>query len=224
MNMAKTTKTVLPIIKPVLTVTKVTDTDLLPLLMKAYEGLLNNAAFSTPPIDMPGFKAAIDAYSAAVTAAQDGGKAAITALSKARTNVVVMYRSLGHYVETACKGDENTFVSSGFNAVPKKQKTPAQPASVPTVSVTQGANSGTASASIPKDPNAKTYDIRYAPVLPAGAAPGTNVSWTIVQVATVKPPTTISNLTPGTTYTFQVRAFNKLGFSDWSNPVNLMII
>ena len=108
---AKTTKTTLPIIKPVLDVAKVTDANLLTLLMKAYEGLLNNAAFSTPPIDMPGFKAAIDMYSAAVTAALDGGKAAITALSKARSNVVVMYRSLGHYVETACKGDENTFAN-----------------------------------------------------------------------------------------------------------------
>jgi hypothetical protein len=221
--MAKTTKTTLPIIRPLLTVTTVTNTDLLPRLTKVYDGMLNNTAYPSPTIDMPGYKAAIDAYSAAVTAALDGGKTAITALSKARSNVVVMYRSLGHYVETACKGDENTFVSSGFTAVPKPQKTPAQPVSVPTISVSQGANSGTASGTISKVAQAKTYDIRFAPALPAGAAAGTNVSWTLVSVAGVKPPTVINNLTPGTTYQFQARAFGKLGFSDWSDPVNLMV-
>ena len=34
--------------------------------------------------------------------------------------------------------------------------------------------------------------------------------------------TTISNLTPGTTYQFQVRGLGKLGYSDWSDPVNFI--
>jgi hypothetical protein len=220
--MAKTTKTTLPIIKPVLTVTKVTDTDLVPMLLKVYDDMLNNAAFTTPPIDMPGFKAAIDAYSAAITAALDGGKTAITALGKARSNVVVMYRSLGHYVETACKGDMPTFVSSGFTAEPKPVKTPAQPVSVPSISVVQGATSGQGIATLSKVVGAHTYDIRYMPA-PAAAA-GTNVSWTLFSVATTRPATPINNLTPGTTYQFQARAFGKLGFSDWSDSVSLMVI
>jgi hypothetical protein len=37
--------------------------------------------------------------------------------------------------------------------------------------------------------------------------------------ATTKPPTAVNNLTPGTSYTFQVRAFGKLGYSDWSAAV-----
>ena len=32
------------------------------------------------------------------------------------------------------------------------------------------------------------------------------------------------NLAPGTIYTFQVRAFGTLGYTDWSNPVQRMCI
>ncbi len=32
----------------------------------------------------------------------------------------------------------------------------------------------------------------------------------------------ISNLTPGTTYTFQVRALGRLGYTNWSDPVSRM--
>jgi len=60
---------------------------------------------------MAGFKAAIDAYTAA--AALDGGKSAITERDKRRADAVIMLRLLGHYVEVACKGDPHTFVSSG---------------------------------------------------------------------------------------------------------------
>ena len=41
--------------------------------------MLNNAAYPNPPVDMAGLKAAIDTYTAAVTAALDGGKTAIVA-------------------------------------------------------------------------------------------------------------------------------------------------
>jgi hypothetical protein len=34
----------------------------------------------------------------------------------------------------------------------------------------------------------------------------------------------VENLTPGTTYMFQVRAYGKLGYTDWSQPVQRMVI
>jgi hypothetical protein len=40
----------------------------------------------------------------------------------------------------------------------------------------------------------------------------------------VKPPVSIGNLTPGTTYSFQVRALSKLGYSGWSDSANRMTI
>jgi hypothetical protein len=68
--------------------------------------------------------------------------------------------------------------------------------------------------------NARSYELRYATV----GAPGSGVNWTTTLVATTKPAAPINNLTPGTIYTFQVRAFGKPGFSDWSGPVERMAI
>ena len=217
-------KAAIKTIKAVLGLTRVTDVDFLARLNKVYEGLLNNAAYPTPPVDMPGFKAAIDAYSAAITAALDGGKSAITARDKRRNDVAIMYRLLGHYVEATAKEDMNTFVSSGFVAhVPAPRSAP-QPVAVPTVSSVDQGSTGQLLVSIAKVAKARSYDIRYAPVPTGGTPAGTNIniSWTIVSVATTKPATPINDLTPGTTYTFQARAFGKLGFSDWSDAVNRM--
>ena len=59
---------------------------------------------------MAGFKAAIDAYTSAVSAALGGGKAAFIERDKRRTDVIIMLRLLGHYIEGACKNDMATFV------------------------------------------------------------------------------------------------------------------
>ena len=169
---------------------------------------------------MAGFKAAIAAYTAAVAAALDGGKAAIAARNKRRADIIVMLRLLGHYVEVACKNDIPTFVSSGFVAASTGQRTPAQPVSIPSVAVDQGSNSGQLVVTIKAVTKARSYELRYAPVPAAGAT----VTYTTTLVASTKPSTPINNLTPGVTYTFQVRAFGKLGFSDWSASADRMCI
>jgi len=46
----------------------------------------------------------------------------------------------------------------------------------------------------------------------------------MIAVAKAKAAVQINSLTPGTSYTFQVRAFGNLGFSDWSDPVTRMCI
>src|SRR5438128_6196666 len=50
-------KTKLNIIKPALGVTDFTDGDLLQRLNAVHDGMLNNPAYPTPPVDMPSFKA-----------------------------------------------------------------------------------------------------------------------------------------------------------------------
>jgi len=107
-------KTKLNIIKPFLAVTQLPDGDLLSRLNAIYDGMLNNPAYPDPPIRMSAFKAAIDAYTAAVSAALDGGKSAIVARDKSRAYAILLMRILGHYVEMASKNDMKTFVSSGF--------------------------------------------------------------------------------------------------------------
>src|SRR6476646_4875402 len=80
----------------------VPDTDVLTAVTAAYEGVLNNTAFATPPIDLVSFKAEIDKFSALIVDAEDGGKKAISAKNKQRVAVITMYTQLGHYVEAAC--------------------------------------------------------------------------------------------------------------------------
>jgi Fibronectin type III domain len=219
-----TTKTKLTIIKPVLGVTNLSDADYVSRVNAVYDGMNGNAAYPSPPVDMPGFKAAIDAYTAAVAAALGGGTAAITARNKRRADVTIMFRLLGHYVESACKNDRPTFVSSGFVASSSGQKTPPQPVAVPVIGSVDQGNTGQLLVTIKPVAKARSYDIRFGSVPAAGAVGGTNISWTTISVASTKPATPINNLMPGTTYTFQVRAFGKLGFSDWSDSVNRMVI
>jgi hypothetical protein len=204
-------KTKVPIIKPVLGTTRITDTDFVARLNAIHDKMNGNPAYPNPPVDMPGFKTAIDAFSTAIAAALDGGKNAMAARDKARADVTVMFRLLGHYVEVACKDDMNTFVSSGFVAVTPRQKPTARPVAVPSITAVDQGNTGQLVVTIKPVAKARSYDIHYAPAATAGAA----INWTTITVATAKPAPIICNLTPGTTYTFQVRAFGKLGYSDW---------
>jgi hypothetical protein len=197
------------------------DGDLLARLNAVHDSMSNNPNYPSPPIDMPGFKAAIDAFTAAAAAAlNDGGKLSIVERDKRRKDAIIMFRLLGHYVEGACKNDMTTFVSSGFAVDPGRPKTPAGPVSAPLiVAVNQGLK-GQLVITIKKVANARHYELRYAAVPAAGATE----NWTIRTVASTKPPTPVNTLTPGTTYEFQVRAFGKLGFSDWSASVERMCI
>lgn len=212
-------KTKLSIIKPQLGFVSMTDADLVARATAVHDGLNGNAAYPSPPVDMPGLKAAIDALNAAIAAALDGGKSTTLEKDKRRADVIIMLRLLGHYVEATCKNDMNTFASSGFVAA-STTRTPPQPVTSPIiVSVDQG-NTGQLIVTIKKVANARTYDLRYAPVAAAGTVP----NWTLITVTATKPPTAISNLTPTTNYMFQVRAFGKLGFSDWSASVERICI
>ena len=169
-------KAKLPILKPVLGVAGMSDNDLLSRLNAVHEKMLNNPAYPSPPVDMPGFKAAIDAYTAAVAAALEGGKAATVARDKRRTDAIIMFRLLGHYVEAACKNDMTTFVSSGFVLSTAGQRTPPQPMDVPSITAVDQGSTGQLLVSVKPVARARSYDIRYAPDPAAGAA----INWTTI--------------------------------------------
>jgi hypothetical protein len=210
----------LKIIKAVLGTTGVSDTDFLARLNTIHDKMSNNPAYPTPPVDMASFKAAIDGYEKAISAALDGGKAAITSRDKFRGDVSIMFHLLGHYVEAACKSDMDTFVSSGFVAAPKRQASPPGPVAVPAIGGIDQGNTGELIVTITPVSKARMYVLRYA----QAAAAGADTSWITISVATAKPPLSISGLTPTTNYVFQVRAFGKLGFSDWSTAVSRICI
>src|SRR2546428_4069852 len=65
--------------------------------------------YTNPPVDQATLKAQIDALSAGITAALDGGKKAIARREHLKEVVIKSLRQLGHYVEANCNDDMPTF-------------------------------------------------------------------------------------------------------------------
>jgi len=200
--------------------TKMPEGDIRQLLDNSLKGLTENATiFPKPPVDLKTYGAAIGAYEAAIPAAHDGSKTAIALKNRLRDAAVKIYTQLAHYVEANCNEDLATFLLSGFKPA-SITKTPPQPLPQPTVdSVVQGAVTGQMKVKIQGVPKAVHYNLRYAAV-PSGG--GTPASWT-EEILPSSKPVIIGGLTPGTVYTFQVRALGRLGgYTNWSDAVNRM--
>ena len=208
----------LDLIKPLLGVARTSDGDLIQRLNAVHNGMFNNPEYPNPPVDMTAFKAGIDAFTAAAAAALDGGKSIFAERNRRRADVVIMFRQLGHYVEVACNNDMAAFLTSGFAVSMMGQRTPRQPVSTPAIAAVKRGISGQLFVVIRPVAKALYYDLRYGRV-PADASP---VEWINIMLASTRPTPRFSDLTPGGTYTFQVRAFGKLGFSDWSSPAELI--
>ena len=201
--------------------TRLPDGDVGHLLVSSLNGLTNNATiYSKPPINPAVYQGAITAYQGAVPVALDGSRTAIAHKNKLRAAATRMYVELAHYVEANCNDDMATFLLSGFLPV-ATTKAPPQPLDQPSIlSQVHGPVSGQMKIRISPVPKALSYDVRY------GAAPsggGTPATWTEETITNTK-SVIISELTPGTIYTFQVRALGRLGKTNWSDAVNRMAI
>ncbi len=178
-----------------------------------YAGLNGNPAYSNPPVPLPEFRKAIDDYSAALTAALDGGSKAIAQRNAAGETLRRMLRKLAHYVEAACNDDMTTFTSSGFLPL---IRTPGKRHSVSEAirKIVAGTVSGELLVGLVKTPGAVSYELRWAPV----SAAGSPAEWRNLPIANTR-DTSVAGLTPGTTYVFQSRALTKSGLTDWSDSV-----
>jgi hypothetical protein len=197
---------------------KTSDADLLKQLNIVHDGLNGNSKFPTPPVDMTTFKSGIDLFNTLVTDAEDGGKRAKSAKNKQREAMTKQVTLLGHYVETASEDDLATFNTSGFVAAPTS-RTPPQP--LPPASfewIDRGPITGQVVVKIKGLPKAFSYDLQYALVASVGTPPS---PWTSLTLPGSK-KVTISNLTPGGKYEFQVRALGRLGYTDWSDPMTFI--
>jgi hypothetical protein len=182
------------------------------------DGLIANPTlFPTPPADGPTLKTQITTCSTAFTAfVNDGGKKTMAEKKKQEHALIEMLRKDMHYVEAACNQDMATFLLSGFKAATIGPVAP-QPLAQPTIKSVNHGNSGELIVSMTKVDHAKVYQVHYG-VSVAGATP---TAWTEVTLPNSK-PATISNLTPGTTYQLQVRAYGALGWTPWSDPITRM--
>jgi hypothetical protein len=181
-----------------------------------YAGMLNNPAYTNPPVDMPTFKSTLDGYDTLLAAALDGSKKVLAQRNHQGEVLIKVLRQLAHYVEANCKDDMTTFVSSGFRAI-SKVRTAAPPLSQSIRKITDSLNSGQLVLFLLAVIGALSYEIRWAAAPEAGTTPPT---WTTLLVASTQPPITVSNLTPGTIYQFDVRVLSKTGWSDWAGTAS----
>lgn len=183
------------------------------------DGLTNNTKLPNPPINPADLKTQVDIYASLIAAAADGGKKAITERNSQRAVVVKMLRQLGHWVEANCNNDPAVLQSSGFQQQAVPVHTAPQPlAGPPSFKVTNGPNSGQVILHGKPVPKAVSYTARYAPTGQDGK-PGT---WTELSPVTAIRSITVTGLTPGTVYAFQMRAQGRLGYTDWSDSVTRM--
>jgi len=206
-------KTLTKLLKVSLSFIKMTPANVLSFAHVIYAGMNNNPAYPTPPVDMPALKAAIDGLQSAITEAADGSKKAKAQCAHQARAVVKILRQLGHYVETACKDDLTVLQSSGFTAV-STTRAPRIPLTEKIRKIDPGPNSGEQAITIVDDPSAASYEMRWAPTV--NGVPG---NWTVHSVTKTRPPAVIGGLTPGTSYTFQVRVLRNTGWTDWSDAV-----
>ena len=170
--------------------------------------------YPIPPVDQTTLKAQIDALFLSITAALDGSKKATAEREHQKELVIKSLRQLGHYAEENCRDDMPTFLKSGFQAI-STTRTPAAPVSDAIRKIVPGENSGEMQVSIVARRDVSSYELRWAPTGPGGT-PG---NWTSQPLSNSKPPASVTGLTPGTTYVFQVRAVINSRYTDWSEPV-----
>ena len=204
------------VIKPIDGFADVSDTDVLARGTNVLTKLTGNGNFPALPVDLATFKAALDAFSAAIAEALDGGKRAIAEKRKQRAIVIRMLRLLGRYVEGACNNDMAIFETSGFQAAPTT-KTTRPPLTEKIRKVAHGANSGEITVWLKAVFQAASYEFRY---IVGNAAAGT--PWTTMPLSNVKAPIVLKGLTPATTYLFQTRALVKDTYTDWSDSVSFI--
>jgi len=197
------------------------DTQIAAEAVGAYGGLKENSSvYVNPPISLDVFKGEIDIYASKIAAAADGGKLAIIARNKQREIVVKMMRQLGHWVEANCKDDLGTFKLSGFQTV-SSTRTPAQPLPPPVIlKAENGPATGQMGIKVTAIPKALSYEVQVAPI----GADGKPGAWKLLPPFTNSRTISVTGLTPGTSYAFQVRALGKLGYTEWSDSATRMSV
>ena len=204
-------------IRPALGVQRMLDDDVEKLAIAVHDGVYGNPNYVNPSIEEAVFQTAIDKFAVSIVAAKDGGKKAIAEKQKQREIVTRMLRQLGHFVEANCKDDMSIFLSSGYQPVSTTRT--KQPVTQPHILGVDNGNAGELIVRVKSILNAHSFEVRYVP-LGAGGTPGTASTAAFTDPRSMS----IKGLTPGTVYTFQVRALGALGHSDWSDFASRMCI
>jgi hypothetical protein len=176
-------------------------------------GVTGNAAFPTPPVAVAQLTTLKTAFESAL-AARGHGPVATAAKNNAREALIDALRKDANYVENQSNNDLAVLLSSGYEAAStNRAQAPLEKVQIIAVDHSQ---SGQLKLRIVPVDNAKGFDGR---IKNGTADYGPPESFASSRAIVFK------NLTPGTTYTMQVRAVGgSTGTGDWSDPISHMAI
>ena len=176
------------------------------------------ATFPKPPVTQAALQAALTGFTSAVAAQKQGGPAATAAKGVAADALISLLRQLALYVQTVVQGIADpgqsmvALLSSGFEAVSNNRS--QGPLDTPNINDIENVGTGRLKLDIDPVPNARVYEVQSK----TGAG-----DWASAGLFQNSRGLIVTGLTPGTMYTFQVRAVGgSTGQSDRSNPVGHM--
>jgi len=200
------------IVKTSLAFARLSDAELDNFAHAVLAGLTGNEAFPTPPVGLPSVQAAINDFTAKTAAALNGGPIDTAAKNHSRQTLLGILRQLAAYVQMSCNNDQAILLSSGFEM--QSTSRASTPLTQPQGLTLKNGASGQLVGSIDPVRNANMYEGRIKP---------SDGDWLPSVITGDSQHITYSGLTPGKTYTAQVRALGgATGQSDWSDPSSHM--
>ena len=179
--------------------------------------LTGNTSFPALPVAVLVLQTLLDTFAAAIGDKAQGGTAATSAKNDARAALVDALRQDALYVQVTSNNNLTMLLTSGFQAANTNRA--QTPLDQPVIGDLINGNSGELVVRMKPVANAHAYEARCA-VIGAGGSPG---PWQSGGLFTSTRNLTITGLTPGSTYTVEVRAIGgSTGYSDWSNAVTHM--
>lgn len=176
--------------------------------------LTGNAAFPNLPFKVADLTALLKALQDAANNMAQGGSPQLTAVrDEAWEALLDALRKTAAYVQSVSLNSLSTLLSSGFQNV----STPSAQTPLPPPTINYVGNLGTTQVLLRLSPilNANSYETQLS-------ADG-GKTWASGGVVSQARRIMLKNLTPGTIYTIQARAYGgSTGQSDWSTSVTIM--
>lgn len=174
--------------------------------------LTGNPAYPTPAVSLADLSAAQTAFEQAMVAMTQGGTQATADKNVKRAALVALLRQEAIYVQGTANNDLPTLLSSGF-LVNSTSRTKS-PLATPNILEIDNGMTTQLVVRAQAVSNARAYEAQVK-----NGTGGWVPSGTFTQARRI----VLEGLTPGSTYTVQVRGVGgSLGYSDWSDPVSHM--
>ncbi len=193
---------------------RLADSALEPFAANTVKHMTDNAGFLTPRVPLTSITSAMNTFRANLAATLDGGRLATAKKNASRTALILLLRQQAAYVQSIAAMDLPLLLSSGFFST----KTDRTRIELPKVELKKILTPQSDMFRIVVKPviTAAGYELRYkngtGDYIPAG-------------MFTSSRRILLTAITPGATYSVQVRAVGGLtGYGDWSDAVSHMAI